>query len=358
MSRTSGGSLSQEESTLSSPASSLSSAALAQEWKNAQEELKISEAVADVLLRSVNDVPDPETPAPPPGRRPRGRPRGASNRGRGNGRGRKRRRVEGSDDEEDSSGEEVITPGVLMTKSGRSVQKPTSFMPQSDGQPRRQRRKRDLNACKNCSRSVSLEGNRIVHCDSCATPYHRYCHYPPIDDSVISGETPQWLCSHCEKNAQQQGQVPGMVSAAPDMTDTKINRLVNASGVPEHMRRHYFSTLPVNTLVDLLTNLSSKRPTLTLFAPHHSRVVFDSLRRQARGTETPDQSILSHNSEYQMRIEQDEIAFQSNPSYGDHPDHYPRPGYGKYFELPPEQEETYLADNDEGVFLHLYREAQ
>ena len=39
----------------------------------------------------------------------------------------------------------------------------------------------------------------IVFCDGCNTPYHRFCHHPPIDQSVIDEVDKEWYCKACEK---------------------------------------------------------------------------------------------------------------------------------------------------------------
>lgn len=37
----------------------------------------------------------------------------------------------------------------------------------------------------------------IVFCDGCNTPYHQYCHDPPIADEVVKVEEKEWFCSEC-----------------------------------------------------------------------------------------------------------------------------------------------------------------
>lgn len=39
----------------------------------------------------------------------------------------------------------------------------------------------------------------IVFCDGCNTPYHRFCHHPPIDQAVIDEVDKEWYCTQCEK---------------------------------------------------------------------------------------------------------------------------------------------------------------
>ena len=129
-----------------------------------------------------------------------GRPRG---RGRGGGRGGKRKREDKSDGESDDS--EVYSPQVTMTKSGRSVQKPSTFAPPPPSPTTTTKRKRPYRrnpesaVCKVCLRGTSPASNMIVFCDGCNTPYHRYCHHPPIDQAVIDEVDKEWYCKQCEK---------------------------------------------------------------------------------------------------------------------------------------------------------------
>jgi len=157
----------------------------------------------------------------------RGRPRGRG-RGRGGGRGGKRKREDRDDDDEDGnsdSSEEVYTPAARQTKSGRAVQKPTAFVPPAlpsptaSGNKRRKggyRRNPESAVCKVCLRGTSPASNMIVFCDSCNTPYHRYCHHPPIDQSVVDEVDKEWMCQNCETERVvpvPEKEVVGYVSA-------------------------------------------------------------------------------------------------------------------------------------------------
>lgn len=155
----------------------------------------------------------------------RGRGRGRGGRG-GRGRGGKRKRSD-SDQDEDVSMEESTTNGLTnlaqdddksdisdsytplptRTKSGRSVNKPVSFVPTlpepSQGVKRKKSAKTMLAAkCKTCHRDVDPSNNRIVFCDACSTAYHQYCHSPPIDNEVVTVLEKEWLCGPCQRTKE------------------------------------------------------------------------------------------------------------------------------------------------------------
>lgn len=168
------------------------------------------------------------TPSSAPRGRPPGRPRGSRARGptrastRGS-RGGKRKRADDDDDGDGSSDSEIYAP--TTTKSGRNVQKPTSFVPPPQPSPsalptykkkRTYRRNPESAVCKVCLRGVSPASNMIVFCDGCNVPYHRYCHQPPIDQSVIDEVDKEWYCKQCERERIEpvpEAHVTGFVSA-------------------------------------------------------------------------------------------------------------------------------------------------
>lgn len=157
----------------------------------------------------------------------KGRGRGGIGRARGKSRSslsstkaRKRKR-NGDDDESEPSSDEVCTPTALTTKSGRNVQRPTNFVPSANGSPvtatngtatmasngsarvykkkRVWRRNAENAVCKSCLRGTSPASNMIVFCDGCNTPYHRWCHHPPIDQKVIDESDKEWYCRGCSR---------------------------------------------------------------------------------------------------------------------------------------------------------------
>jgi hypothetical protein len=220
------------------------------------------------------------TPTSAPRGRPPGRPRGSRARGptrgttRGNrgGRGGKRKRADDEDDGGDTSDSETYAP--TTTKSGRNVQKPTTFVPPPQPSPppmpsykkkRTYRRNPESAVCKICLRGVSPASNMIVFCDGCNVPYHRYCHQPPIDQSVIDEVDKEWYCKQCERERIQpvpESHVVGFVSVE------------NASAeevCPENtaIERDRFANEDVTTETKVLLESTARPPSHTTHKGNH-----------------------------------------------------------------------------------------
>lgn len=282
-----------------------------------------------------------------------GRPRG---RGRGAGRGGKRKRDDRSDG--DSSDSEVATPAVTMTKSGRNIQKPTSFVPPPPSPTTTTKRKRtyrrnpEAAVCKVCLRGTSPASNMIVFCDGCNTPYHRYCHQPPIDQAVIDEVDKEWYCNPCEKERI----VP--------VPEADVASFVSAAGAPAEQRQKYFASLPPGMLVTLLTRATTLRPDLPLFAPDfEARASSASAQPPTNGHRPGPPNIAPPAAPFQRPYPPQQQ--RQAPSYADdtrypvpdeHPTHYVRPGQGLMQNLPPEQNDMhYLVDDDRfQVFSHYH----
>jgi hypothetical protein len=166
-------------------------------------------------------------PGRPRGSRARGPTRGTTRGSRGGsrgGRGGKRKRTD-DDEGDDGASSDSETYAPTTTKSGRNVQKPTTFVPEPQPSPqpmpsfkkkRVYRRNPESAVCKTCLRGVSPASNMIVFCDGCNVPYHRYCHQPPIDQSVIDEVDKEWYCKQCERERIQpvpEAHVVGFVAA-------------------------------------------------------------------------------------------------------------------------------------------------
>lgn len=323
------------------------------------------------------------TPSSAPRGRPPGRPRGSRARGptrgttRGNrgGRGGKRKRSE-DDDGGISSDSETYAP--TTTKSGRNVQKPTSFVPPPQPSPptmpsfkkkRTYRRNPESAVCKICLRGVSPASNMIVFCDGCNVPYHRYCHQPPIDQSVIDEFDKEWYCKQCERERIQpvpEAHVVGFVAAENASAEQVsgifeiVRQRDQSLTYSKWQRQKYFSSLPPGLLVTLLTKATTLHPDLPLFDPSFQP-------DPASSTSLSQKPIENGHSQASIKpipIPTTTIlrnAEDSDDQYGsdEHPAHYPRPGQGLMSILPPEKEDLhYLVDdeNSRGVFMHVYQE--
>ncbi|KAK4996615.1 hypothetical protein LTR66_003814 [Elasticomyces elasticus] len=339
--------------------------------------------------RGGRDVVKAETPSTPvsmtalpagsgSGRgRGRGRPSGKLRGGRGGARGGKRKR-EGSDNDDedvDSDVSEEITALPTTTKSGRSVTKPDTFappMPQPPGFPRRKRmyNKRTLESalCKVCLRGHSPASNMIVFCSECNTPYHRYCHFPPIDQQVVDVPEMDWYCEHCKSHKE---------TTTPAID---LDSLVSGEGMSEDEKRTCLSNLPPSTLVSLLLKVNSTNPDLPIFPPSTRSTVISNLSAHpamptppithpaapeivSNGHVLPIQQAATISPAHlpaqpESTTSSSEIE-DSYPDYyapGDPPANFPRPGFGLAKTLPPETEDLqWLTDDNYDVYSHIYQ---
>ena len=181
----------------------------------------------------------------PTSTRGRGRGRGSRARtirgGRGSMRGSKRKRDKSEHDGDVSSSSEEITALPSQSRSGRKIfqatnptpiiktkvdeeaqPSPLSLMnPQTQTSARAAGKRKAVpkrtpgpsSVCKNCGRGHSPSSNAIVFCDGCNTPWHQYCHDPPIKKDYLLIADKEWFCADCvilrEEKGRLQGKVPG-----------------------------------------------------------------------------------------------------------------------------------------------------
>lgn len=199
-----------------------------------------------------------------------GRGRG-SGRARGGGRGGRRRRVKKEeveyDDEDETSdhttSSETFTSLPTTTKSGRAINRPTQYDPATKTPTRRRgpyRRMAEASVCRVCQRGHSPSRNLIVFCDGCNTPYHQYCHDPPVEDEVVKVEEKEWLCSYCTGSRQ--------TAPTGGLGEAELRTAVGGERLSLEERRAYFLRLPHASLVSLLLHATSLQPTLPLFLPN------------------------------------------------------------------------------------------
>lgn len=111
--------------------------------------------------------------------------------------------------QDDSDVSVSYSPLPTTTKSGRNVSKPVQFVPAIPSPTAGTKRKRgnrkpsESSVCKVCQRGHSPPSNMIVFCDGCNTPYHQYCHDPPIENNVVQVAEKEWHCAICQRSKNQ-----------------------------------------------------------------------------------------------------------------------------------------------------------
>jgi hypothetical protein len=216
------------------------------------------------------------------------------------------------DDEEDS---DSYTPQATHTRSGRSTQRPQSFVSADSPAAKKPRlpaelpnaqitnslikkkiyRGREQNAlCEYCLRGRGPTNNAIVFCDGCNLCWHQNCHDPRIPKELVLDKTAEWFCKDCvvklkltateakDTNPQQidESTVRGVPNAAKVVaasterpvlpSNTTIKNTAAASGMPRrsfdiHKHQQYFSSLSRQALIDLLLQAYSLAPELPVF---------------------------------------------------------------------------------------------
>ena len=184
-----------------------------------------------------------ETPVTPTSIRGRGqssRRARASRGGRGKGPGRngKRRRSDADGGTSDSEASENFTL-LEQSRSGRKIIHAAPLTPvikieddeakasplsgktsgsaggRGSGKKRAMTRKTPGGAgavCKNCGRGHSPLLNAIVFCDGCNTPWHQFCHEPPIGKDIVLIEEKAWYCSDCVVMKEERSRLRGKVA--------------------------------------------------------------------------------------------------------------------------------------------------
>jgi hypothetical protein len=217
-----------------------------------------------------------------------------------------------NDDEEDSDN---YTPQATQTRSGRSTQRPQSFVSADSPAAKKPRpaaeppnaqvknplikkkiyRGREQNAlCEYCLRGRGPTNNAIVFCDGCNLCWHQNCHDPRIPKELVLDKTAEWFCKDCvvklkltatkakDTNPQQTDEstvrgVPNateVVAASTEQpvlsSNTTLKNTAVASGMPRrsfdlHKHQQYFSSLSRQALIDLLLQAYSLAPELPIF---------------------------------------------------------------------------------------------
>ncbi|KAK2750941.1 hypothetical protein FQN57_000015 [Myotisia sp. PD_48] len=182
-------------------------------------------------------------------------------------------------------------PTTTQTKSGRQIHRPTvlykpenkpstSASPDAQQPPKKRRRiyrkGKEVNVlCLQCDRGHSPDSNVIVFCDDCNGTWHQFCHDPPIEKEVVAVKEKEWFCSECRpvdasSSLTQGKEVEPTATAASKqitqpLTSNAPSGLVRSSRLSVSERRAYLSNLSHSTLVDLILDISSRRPDILIY---------------------------------------------------------------------------------------------
>jgi len=222
------------------------------------------------------------------------------------------------EDEDEDEDEDNYTPKTSHTRSSRSTQKPSAFVPSDTSAQKKPRpaagptnaedknliikkkvyRGREQNAlCERCLRGRGPVDNAIVFCDGCNLCWHQKCHDPRIPKELVLDTKAEWFCEDCavklqltargaeDTTVQQSGksvQRAGPDTIAPGAsTHTEPAPLSNttgehavtitsapltsASSLPINQRKQYLHSLSRQQLLDLLLHVSNIAPNLPIF---------------------------------------------------------------------------------------------
>jgi hypothetical protein len=309
-------------------------------------------------------------------------------------------------DDDNSDVSDSYTPLPTRTKSGRSVNKPVSFVPMlpepSQTVKRRKSAKTLLAAkCKTCHRDVDPSNNRIVFCDACSTAYHQYCHDPPIDNDVVTVLEKEWLCGSCQRAKENVVVGTEQLVAVQNLSVDEVMPIIPIFDLPlsSRQKRAYFSSVNHAKLVDLLLHASIRHPDLTIFPPNiralipapavipsqhqhqppvppqrfpQAQYAQPSAFQQAPHPSLPPPTNNHHpysnfpshspgdSAEAQLLGESQDLAgnqYDEDDGYDtDPPAHYPKPGNGLARTLRPESEDlNWMIDSNFEVFSHGWK---
>ncbi|KAB5532714.1 CoA-transferase family III domain-containing protein [Coniochaeta sp. 2T2.1] len=288
---------------------------------------------------------------------------------------RKRAATKGQDDEtsslsslSDASGEEneasdkPATPSAppILTKSGRHVQKPTTYNPaemESSSAKKRthysKTRTVEQALCKKCTRMHSPASNQIVFCDGCNEGWHQMCHDPWIDDAIVRDTKTAWFCSGCQAKREKQHYSSAAANNTPfNPPAAKRQKLAPvkeswADRTPQQ-KRAFLSTLPHQELVGLLMYSLELHPDLPIF-PGTPDTPPTPGTPQTPSDMQPNGRKLGKGQKGVKGL----AAQQQQPAHPDNDEEvdpleppWPKPGNGLYTLLPPEDDDLLADDND------------
>ena len=214
-----------------------------------------------------------------------------------------------------------LEPGSSTSKPLKSLSFASPSELASSGQKATKRKRVTMSAvCKNCGRGHSPQGNQIVFCDGCNTPWHQYCHDRPITPTVILEEEKEWHCGDCEVQAEEATYMDGRIPPSEGMGLAEKRRALEAMERAE--------------LVALILRASSLYPDLPILKPPPPPETWTA----ALSATLQKPPVAKAEAEYE---------------YYDEPLPYPRAGNG--VRLPPEEEDTgVLIDDDVDTYSHSW----
>lgn len=172
---------------------------------------------------------------------------------------------------EDSVDEVLPSPNARMSRSGRAIKAPTAYVPSPvpvtvPGKRQRSARKKMANIiCAKCDRGTTPKSNPIVFCSGCESTWHQKCHYPEIPDDAILDEDKEWHCHRCvHRQRRSTGTRPPKAQEPNTPVQQKGLSEFGSASMNTDEKRAYFSRLSHAQLVDLLVDISSKNPELTM----------------------------------------------------------------------------------------------
>lgn len=261
-------------------------------------------------------------------------------------------------DNEAAAQDKPATPSapLILTKSGRHIQKPTTYNPaemESQGGKKRVHyskvRTTEQALCKKCTRMHSPASNQMVFCDGCNEGWHQMCHEPWIDDAVVRDTNKAWYCAACQAKRDRH-YATNVANNHPPKRQKVVAVMESWADRAPQQKRAFLSTLPQQELVGLLMHSLEIHPDLPIFpgtsdnttapstpgTPQTPSDVHTSGRKGARSQKGTKGLPAPH----QQQPDNEEEVDPLEPPW-------PKPGHGLYSLLPPEEDDECLVDDND-----------
>jgi hypothetical protein len=269
--------------------------------------------------------------------------------------------LSGLSDNEDGDSAQPATPSAppILTKSGRHVQKPTTYNPaemESSSAKKRVHyskvRTAEQALCKKCTRMHSPASNQMVFCDGCNEGWHQMCHDPWIDDVVVKDTNKAWFCANCQaKRDRHYSNATSNINSHPPKRQ-KVVAAVRESWADRtsQQKRAYLSTLSSQELVGLLMYSLEIHPDIPIFPASAESATAPSTPGTPQ-TPTDAQVIGRKGGRAQKGVKGAPAPQQQQADNDEEVDPleppWPKPGHGLYNLLPPEEDDDFLVDDND-----------